>query len=135
MPWRKEAGSPDAGAQKQGTSGYNTRPTLKQGAIGESDSCQEERQHDQISSRQMAQGSDVTRMQYARVRWGQEATAERLVRSGRTGRRGPCPDGVRMQECAQKKIRTRCRSDVASCLTVYLGSVLCVRRTGRTRCK
>src|SRR5437868_10131234 len=114
MRWRKEAGSPDAGAQKRGTSGYNTRPTLKQGAIGESDSCQKERQRDQISSRRMAQGSDIARTQHASVRWGQEATAERLVRSGRTGHRGLCPDGVRIQECAQKKIRTRRRSDVAS---------------------
>ena len=114
MPWRKEAGSPDAGAQKPGTSGYNTRLMLKQGAIGKSDSCQDERQRDQISSRRMAQGSDVARTQHARVRWGQEATAERLVWSGRAGRRGPCPDGVRMQERAEKKIRTRRRIDVGS---------------------
>src|SRR5437588_1926679 len=114
MPWRQEAGRQDAGTQKRGTSGYNARPTLKQGAIGESDSCQEERQHDRISSRWMVQGSDVAGTQHARVRWSGEAIAERLLWSGRIGHRGLCPNGIRMQECAQKKIRTRRWSDIVS---------------------
>ena len=48
------------------------------------------------------------------MRRRQDGVLEHQTQSGRTGPRGPSPDGVRTDGPKQPKVRTQRRSDVAS---------------------
>jgi len=69
---------------------------------------------DQARSGRGSRGSGDVRMGESRMRRCQDRVAELQMQEGRTGHRGPCPDGVSTEGAKLSKVRTQRHSDVAT---------------------